>query len=78
MLPGLDGYLLSYEVGAAKPNPVIYQAVCEALGSRPRDVLFIGDSKRCDVQGPQSFGMKARLLDRAGGETLIEALEGVV
>ena len=74
LLPGLDGYLLSYEVGAAKPDPAIYQAVCEALGSRP---LFIGDSKRCDVHGPQNFGMQARLLDRAG-ETLIDALAGVI
>ena len=78
LLPGLDGYLLSYEIGAAKPDPAIYRAVCDALGSRPRDVLFIGDSKRCDVHGPQSFGMQARLVDRSSGQTLINALTGVI
>lgn len=78
LLPGLDSYVLSYEVGAAKPDPLIYSAVCEALGSRPRDVLFIGDSKRCDLQGPQAFGMQARWLDRSGGQTLLDALEGVL
>ena len=78
LLPGLDGYALSYEVGAAKPDPAIYQHACAALGSRPRDVLFVGDSRRCDFEGPQSFGMQARLVDRSAGETLIDALAGVI
>ena len=67
----------SYEVGAAKPDPAIYRAACDALGSRPRDVLFIGDSKRCDLHGPQAFGMQARWLDRKGGQTLPDCLEGI-
>jgi len=78
LLPGLDGYALSYEVGAAKPDRAIYAAVCESLGSHPRDVLFIGDSKRCDVLGPQGFGMQARWLDRHGGQTLMDVLKGVI
>lgn len=78
LLPNLDCYVLSYEVGAAKPDPAIYAAVCESLGSRPRDVLFIGDSKRCDVYGPQAFGMQACWLDRDGGQTLMDALRGVI
>ncbi len=43
LLPGLDAYIFSYEIGAAKPNPVIYPAACEALDSRPRDVLFAAE-----------------------------------
>lgn len=78
LLPGLDGYSLSYEVGAAKPDPAIYQNACAILGSRPRDVLFVGDSRRCDFEGPQKFGMQARLIDRSAGETLIEVLAGVI
>lgn len=78
LLPNLDCYALSYEVGAAKPDPAIYAAVCESMGSRPRDVLFIGDSKRCDVQGPQAFGMQACWLDRHGSQTLMDALNGVI
>lgn len=64
LLPTMDAYALSYEVGAAKPSPVIYQAACDALSCRPRNALFIGDSKRADVEGPSAFGMDARLLDR--------------
>lgn len=77
LLPSLDAYVFSYEVGAAKPDPAIYRAACDALGSRPRDVLFIGDSKRCDLHGPQAFGMQARWLDRKGGQTLPDCLEGI-
>ncbi len=78
LLPSLDCYVLSYEVGMAKPDPAIYAAVCESLGSRPRDVLFVGDSKRCDLHGPQAFGMQARWLDRHGGQTLMDVLKGVI
>ena len=78
LLPNLDCYVLSYEVGAAKPDPAIYAAVCESLGSRPRDVLFVGDSKRCDLHGPQAFGMQACWLDRSGGQTLMDILKGVI
>ena len=78
LLPDLDGYILSYEAGVAKPDPAIYGAVCEVLGSHPRDVLFIGDSKRCDFHGPQAFGMQARWLDRRGDQTLMDALVGAL
>lgn len=74
LLPGLDAYVLSYEVGAAKPDPVIYSVVCETVGCRPRNVMFIGDSKRCDLRGPQAFGMQARWLDRSAGHTLLDAV----
>ncbi len=75
LLPALDAYVLSYEVGMAKPEPEIYAQVCRALARSPGEVLFIGDSKRCDFDGPQVFGMQARLVDRASGQTLFDVLE---
>lgn len=78
LLPDLDAYLFSYELGAAKPDPAIYAATCTALGCRPREVLFIGDSKRCDFEGPRAFGMQAGWLDRKSGLTLLDALQGVL
>lgn len=74
LLPTLDAYALSYEVGAAKPDPAIYKAVCTTLRCLPGDVLFIGDSQRCDLQGPRAIGMAAHWLDRARGQTLWDAL----
>lgn len=78
LLPDMDAYLFSYEVGAAKPDPAIYAATCTALGYRPREVLFIGDSKRCDFEGPRAFGMQAGWLHRKSGLTLLDALQGVL
>lgn len=78
LLPGLDAYVLSYEVGLAKPDPAIYQRVCDALGCAPGEVVFVGDSKRCDVDGPRAFGMQARHLDRRGGQSLLDVLADVL
>lgn len=78
LLPDLDAYILSFEVGAKKPDRVIYAATCQALGCAPREVVFVGDSKRCDYHGPQAFGMQARWVDRRGGQSLLDALEGIV
>ena len=75
LLPVLDEFVFSCEVGAAKPQPQIYEQACRQLHCRPRDVLFIGDSKRADFEGPLAYGMRARLIEREGWQTL-EALIG--
>ncbi|WP_018632270.1 HAD family hydrolase [Neomegalonema perideroedes] len=72
--PDLDARLLSYEVGAVKPEPEIYQAVCAALRIRPEEALFIGDSLKADVEGPRAFGMSAARIQRAGGRRLFDVL----
>lgn len=74
LLPTLDAYVLSYEAGAAKPEPDIFQKVCDALDYRASDVLFIGDSARCDLDGPLAFGMQARQIQRERGQTLVDVL----
>lgn len=78
LLPGLDAYVFSYEVGLAKPDPAIFQRVCDALGCAPGEVMFSGDSQRCDVDGPRAFGMQARHLDRRAGQSLLDVLENVL
>ncbi|PYC80907.1 hydrolase [Streptomyces tateyamensis] len=46
--PLVDAYLLSYELGAQKPDPRIFRAGCEALGLAPQDVLMVGDHLAAD------------------------------
>lgn len=74
LFPNLDGYAFSYEVGAMKPDPIIYKTICNRLevepghvfgGERGR-VVMIGDSKRCDQDGPRTIGMMGFHLDRVG------------
>jgi HAD superfamily hydrolase (TIGR01509 family) len=78
LVPELDAYVLSYEVGVAKPHPTMYRLACAELGCDPAEAVFVGDSKRCDFDGPQAFGMQARWLDRRGGQSLLDALKGVL
>jgi len=71
LLPAREAFIFSYEVGARKPDPTIYRACCEAVRSRLRDILSVGDNnKRADFEGPQAFGMSARLIDRNAGGSL--------
>lgn len=75
LLPDLDAYGFSYQIGAIKPDPTIYLKTCEMLGVEPagelganRRVLMIGDSPQCDRDGPRANGINGFLLNRRGGE----------
>lgn len=74
LLPPMDVYVMSCEVGAVKPEPEIFHALCDALGLAPGEVLFVGDSARCDVHGPRRFGLAAMHLQRHMGMTLESAV----
>jgi len=72
LLPGLDAYGFSYQVGVAKPKPVIYQSVCRDLGVQPGQqlsgnrVVMIGDSIPCDRDGARAAGLAGFHLSRTG------------
>ncbi|WP_345702019.1 HAD-IA family hydrolase [Kitasatospora terrestris] len=44
----VDVYLLSFEFGAQKPEPTIFQEACDRLGLAPADVLMVGDDVPAD------------------------------
>lgn len=60
---GPEAVVLSFEVGLMKPQPAIYQLVCERLGLEPHQVLFVGDTVEADVDGPRSAGLFAIHID---------------
>lgn len=74
--PEMDGYAFSFELGVMKPEPSIYRSICSQMdvepghvfgGERGRgQVVMIGDSKRCDQDGPRLVGMIGLRLDRKG------------
>lgn len=72
--PEMDAYAFSYELGVMKPEPAIYQSVCQQMGVTPGNyfngeagrVLMIGDSQRCDRAGPRSVGIMGYHLNRSG------------
>lgn len=69
IFPGLDGYGYSYAVGALKPDRRIYDAVLAQLGVAAGRVWMIGDSQRCDRDGPAERGIRGHYLNRSGNAT---------
>lgn len=72
--PDLDGYAFSYQIGAMKPDAMIYQSICNALqvtpghlfGDQHDQIAMVGDSLKCDQDGPRGVGMLGFHLDRSG------------
>ncbi|WP_085709505.1 MULTISPECIES: HAD family hydrolase [unclassified Pseudomonas] len=66
LYPGLDGYSYSFTVGAIKPSFEIYRHALELVSVAAGEAWMIGDSRRCDCEGPSAFGMQGFWLDRQG------------
>jgi 2-haloacid dehalogenase len=50
--------IISEEVGAAKPDPRIFDVAFERMGCPPRDkVLIVGDSLSSDIKGGSDYGI---------------------
>lgn len=59
-------WIWSYETGAIKPEPAIFQAVMAATGLPASAHLMVGDRWREDVEGPQALGWQAVQVVRPG------------
>jgi putative hydrolase of the HAD superfamily len=70
MLPLLDGVITSAEVGAAKPDPAIFEAGLAAAGCSAGEAVHVGDSVDHDVEGARAAGIRPLLLAREGGGDL--------
>jgi putative hydrolase of the HAD superfamily len=70
MLPLLDGVITSAEVGAAKPDPAIFEAGLAAAGCSAAEAVHVGDSVDHDVEGARAAGIRPLLLAREGGGDL--------
>jgi putative hydrolase of the HAD superfamily len=49
--------------GVAKPDPAIFSLALEALGTEPHRTVFVGDSRRFDVDGARAAGLHPVQLD---------------
>jgi HAD superfamily hydrolase (TIGR01509 family) len=48
LLEWLDAVVLSYEIGAVKPDPDVFHMACDALGIEPEHTLMVGDHPEAD------------------------------
>ena len=66
LLPYIDLSITSHEVGAEKPNPLIFERALERAGARPERAVHVGDQITSDIAGAVNAGINAVLLDRDG------------
>jgi HAD superfamily hydrolase (TIGR01549 family) len=59
-----EAIIISAEVGLRKPNPRIYRQMLEMLRLDASEVLFVGDTPREDVAGPQEAGMQTAWISK--------------
>ena len=59
----VDAVILSFEVGAAKPDPAIYGAALQAVDAAAADTMFVDDQARY-VEGAIEIGMRGVLVIR--------------
>ena len=60
----VDSVVYSTEAGAAKPDPKIFQTVCQRLEVAADEVLHIGDNRTADYVGACAAGLHALWLSR--------------
>ena len=58
----IDEFVLSFEEGAIKPDPRIFQVLLDRLGARPEETLMVGDSEEADG-GARALGCAFALVD---------------
>jgi putative hydrolase of the HAD superfamily len=62
----IDEVVIAGELGAAKPDPVIFHTACAALGFPPEEVAHVGDRLDLDAIGARDAGLSGVWLNRAG------------
>lgn len=65
----IDEVVIAGELGAAKPDPVIFHTACARLGLPPRQVAHVGDRLDLDAIGARDAGLAGVWLDRDQGCT---------
>ena len=58
----VDEFVLSFEVGAVKPSPAIFQTALTRLGVAPEYTVMVGDSEEADG-GARALGCHFSLVD---------------
>ncbi len=58
--------LASADIGARKPEPEAFAALCRALGVAPAACYYVGDDPAADIMGAMRAGLQAVWLDNEG------------
>ena len=69
VLPYVDFFICSEEVGEEKPSQKLFERCLEKAGCRAEECLFIGDSLKHDIIPSLQVGMKALWFKPEGGDS---------
>jgi putative hydrolase of the HAD superfamily len=72
-LAAADATTLSFEAGAAKPEPAIYRRCLEQLGVAPQQALFV-DDRADNIAAARRLGLRTRRLTPRGQPLLAASL----
>lgn len=61
----VDDVVSSASVGAAKPDPAVFEAALAAAAASPLEAVHVGDSLVNDVEGARAADVRGILLDRS-------------
>ncbi|MGI5486289.1 HAD family hydrolase [Microtetraspora malaysiensis] len=73
----IEQYLLSFEQGAKKPDPTIFQTACALLGVAPDEVVMVGDNHTADG-GAATLGCIVHLVEHLPVDQRPAALTAVL
>lgn len=57
--PYFENVIISEDVGANKPNPIIFKYALDKAKASKQECIMIGDSLEADIYGALNFGMEA-------------------
>ena len=57
--------VMSWSTGVLKPDPRIYRAALDALGTLPGATAFVGDGRDHELRGARRLGLRAVLIERS-------------
>jgi putative hydrolase of the HAD superfamily len=60
----LDAVIMSWSLGVLKPDPRIYRAALDALGTGPAEAVFVGDGRDQELRGARRLGLRTILVER--------------
>ena len=69
-----DGYVLSYQVNAIKPNEEIYKILIDKYNLNPNESLFIDDIDK-NIETANKLGIKGRKVIKNSYEDIINVLK---
>jgi FMN phosphatase YigB (HAD superfamily) len=52
-----DAYVLSFDQGAMKPDPIVFREILRLTGTRPEEAVFIDDLRE-NIEGAERMGLR--------------------